>query len=69
MKSLGLESINNNESFDSDEQVKVDPISFRERNAMLDIIQEKKAKFKFKSIEILKSIFCCHSFFPRRILR
>lgn len=38
MKSLGLESTNNNESFDSDEKVKVDPISFRERNAMLDII-------------------------------
>ena len=27
-----------NESFDSDEIVKVDPISFREKNAMLDII-------------------------------
>ena len=38
MKNLGLESQNNDESYDSDEQVKVDPISFRERNAMLDII-------------------------------
>ncbi len=38
-----------NDSSDSEEDVKQDPISFKERNAMLDIINEKRANFKFKT--------------------
>ena len=52
------------EEDDSFEVLKTDPISFRERNAMIDIFNEKKAKFKFLTCDILKSIFCCMSFLP-----
>ena len=47
---MGLEKQKNiNYSSDSEEDVKQDPISFKERNAMLDIINEKRANFKFKT--------------------
>ena len=49
--------------------MKSDPISFRERNAMIDIFNEKKAKFKFVTCDILKSIFCCLAFLPQKNLK
>jgi hypothetical protein len=52
------------EDDESFEVLKTDPIAFKERNAMIDIFNEKKAKFKFLTCDILKSIFCCTAFLP-----
>jgi hypothetical protein len=45
--------------------MKADPISFREKNAMMEIIKEKKAKFSFSSFDIFKSYIFCSQCIPR----
>ena len=47
---------NQEESLDSEGEIKTDPISFREKNAMMDILKEKKAKFSFSTLDIIRSI-------------
>ncbi len=36
---------------------------------MLDIINEKRANFKFKTFQVIYSIFCCFQAMPRKFLR
>ena len=49
--------------------MKVDPITFREKNAMMDLINEKKAKFTLTTIDIIRSFITCTICMPRQLLR
>lgn len=51
------------EESDQDEVgIKEDPITKSQKAAMRKVIRQKKAKFDFKTTDILKSIVCCTYF-------
>jgi len=55
---------------DNDENVvREDPITIKEKRALRAVIKQKKAKFNFKTTDILRSIFSCVYFLPRSYLR
>lgn len=49
--------------------IKIDPLVKKERNAMKKLIVDNKARFKYRTISILKSIFCLRIALPRPCLR
>jgi hypothetical protein len=69
------ESLNNSKRRDSDPQSedemerKEDPIMTKEKKAMRHLIRDKRAKFNFKTTDILKSICCCRYYQTRQTLR
>ena len=54
---------------DEEFDYKEDPLITKERTTMKQLIKIKKAKFKYKTKEILKSTFCCHGVLGRPCLR
>lgn len=49
--------------------VREDPITVKEKRALRAVIKQKKAKFSFKTTDILWSLFSCVYFMPRSYLR
>ena len=54
---------------EEDELYEEDPISKKEKETMKMLIAEKRARFRFKTMDILKSLFCGTYMFPRPWLR
>jgi len=54
---------------DSDYQMREDPLISKEKEAYKKLIAEKKAKFSYKTTDILASLFCCRIAMPRTMLR
>ena len=55
------ESLRHSE-FEEDFEQKEDPILLKEKKAMRHLIHDKRARFDFKTTDILKSMLCCRYF-------
>lgn len=57
------------QSWEDELERKEDPILAKEKKAMRHLIRYKRAKFDFKTTDILKSMCCCKYWLPRGTLR